>query len=226
YFLLVDGGLVQVYNYEGHMQCFLKLPAMSGSREAVSEKTAAISNDTIAIRDRMDLKMNDIIEIAISQCGSANDRKLAFIDKYLDCFLVTAKSYGVLQKIAKIGTMVTNILFNDQTNMLAGLQDNCLVVWLYPAVVFIDRDLLHKTIFENDKNNFEKSSYLHNFVGSHILVRRSDGAFVPCTVTPFAFALNSFITANKWDQAIRLCRHIRVYHSQIFTKIKLKSLKI
>lgn len=56
YFLLVDGGLIHVYNYEGRMQCLLKLPSMNISGEAVSEKTATISNDTIAIRDRTDLK--------------------------------------------------------------------------------------------------------------------------------------------------------------------------
>uniref|UniRef100_A0A1I7VWG2 WD_REPEATS_REGION domain-containing protein n=1 Tax=Loa loa TaxID=7209 RepID=A0A1I7VWG2_LOALO len=232
YFLLVDGNLMQVYNYEGRMQCLLKLPAMNISGEATNEKTAAISNDTIAIRDRTDLKTvhffetitgksvgsrklvhtNDIIEIAIDQCGSASERKLAFIDKCLDCFLAVVKTYGAFQKIAKIGVMVTNIHFNDQTNMLAGLQDNRLVVWLYPAAVFIDRDLLQKTIFENDENDFGKSAYLQNFVGSHISVRRSDGALIPCTITPFAPALNSCVAANKWDQAIRLCRHIRANH--------------
>ncbi|KAM3728232.1 Intraflagellar transport protein [Dirofilaria immitis] len=220
YFLLVDGSLMQVYNYEGRMQCLLKLPVMSISREAASEKIVAISNDTIAIRDRVNLKMvyffetvtgksvgngklshtNDIIEIAIDQCGAANDRKLAFIDKCLDCFLVIVKTSGAV---------VTNIVFNDQTNMLAGLQDNRLVVWLYPAAVFIDRDLLQKTIFENDESDFGKSPYLHNFVGNHISVRRSDGALISCTITPFASALNLFISSNKWDQAIRLCRHIR-----------------
>uniref|UniRef100_A0A8R1TQ96 Intraflagellar transport protein 80 homolog n=1 Tax=Onchocerca volvulus TaxID=6282 RepID=A0A8R1TQ96_ONCVO len=229
YFLLVDGGLMQVYNYEGCMQCLLKLPTMNITVKAVNEKTTAISNDTVAIRDGTDSKtvyfletitgkstgsgklshINDIIEIAIDQCGPANDRKLAFIDKCLDCFLVVVKTYGTFQKIAKIGAVVTNILFNDQTNMLAGLQDNRLVVWLYPATVFIDRDLLQKTVFENDENDFGKSPYLHNFVGNHISVRRSDGALIPCTITPFAFALNSCIVANKWDQAIRLCRHIR-----------------
>ncbi|VDM92982.1 unnamed protein product, partial [Litomosoides sigmodontis] len=201
YFLLVDGGLIQVYNYEGRMQCLLKLPSMSVSGEAASAKTVAISNDT-----------NDIIEIAINQCGSANDRKLALIDKCLDCFLIDVKTYYICQKIAKIGAMVTGILFNDQTNMLAGLQDNRLVVWLYPSAAFIDHDLLRKTVFESDESNFGKSSYLHNFVGSHISVRRSDGALIPCTVTPFAIALNSFITANKWDQAIRLCRHVQEKH--------------
>uniref|UniRef100_A0A915Q7B6 Intraflagellar transport protein 80 homolog n=1 Tax=Setaria digitata TaxID=48799 RepID=A0A915Q7B6_9BILA len=232
YFLLVDGDLIQIYNYEGRMQCFLKSPAMKASGNAVSEKTAAISNDTTAIRDRTDLKTvhffetvtgksvgigklvhtNDVIKIAIDQCGSANDRKLALIDKCLDCFLAAVRTFGVLQKIAKIGAVVTNILFNDQTNMLAGLQDSHLVVWLYPATVFIDRDLLQKTVFEKDENDFGKSPYLHSFVGNHISVRRSDGALVSCSITPFPAALTSCIAAGRWDQAIRLCRHIRENH--------------
>lgn len=60
--------------------------------------------------------------------------------------------------------MVTNLRFNDQTNMLAGLQDNRLVVWLFPAAVFIDRDLLHKTVFEKNDNDFGKSPNLLTFV--------------------------------------------------------------
>lgn len=48
---------------------------------------------------------NDIIEIAINQNGSANDRKLAFIDKCLDCFLLDVKTYSHFQKIAKIGKL-------------------------------------------------------------------------------------------------------------------------
>lgn len=58
----MDGGLIQVYNYEGHMQCLLKASAMSVSGKTVTEKTTAISNDTIAIRDRMDLKMMHFFE--------------------------------------------------------------------------------------------------------------------------------------------------------------------
>lgn len=50
----------------------------------------------------------------------------------------------------------------------------------------------------------------YSFVGGQISVRHSDGALISCTITPFAFGLNSCAVANKWDQAIRLCRHIQV----------------
>lgn len=59
--------------------------------------------------------------------------------------------------------------------MLAGLQDNHLVVWLYPATVFIDRDLLQKTVFENDENDFGKSPYLHKLV--YCAIYKCKGSF-------------------------------------------------
>ncbi|VDN07794.1 unnamed protein product [Thelazia callipaeda] len=228
YFLLVDGGLIQIYNYDGRMQCSIKLPSLKTNINAVNEKAIAISNDTVAIRDRTDSKIiyffetttgkstgngklihtNEITELAIDQCGSTNNRKLAFIDKSLDCYLALVKTYGISQKVAKIGTMVTNIRFNDHTNMLAGLQDNHLIIWLYPATVFIDRNLLQKTVLEKDDIDFGKSPYLLTFVGNHISVRRSDGALIPCTISPFPAALITLLTASKWDQSIRLCRHV------------------
>uniref|UniRef100_A0A183VCK9 Intraflagellar transport protein 80 n=1 Tax=Toxocara canis TaxID=6265 RepID=A0A183VCK9_TOXCA len=228
YFLLIDGSTIQICTYEGRVQCTLKLPS-SAQGDVISERTAAISNDTTAIRDRADQRIihlfetvtaksagdgkiihtNEIIEVAIDQCDAANERKVAFIDKSSDCFICLVKTYGISQRIAKLGTMVTNIRFNDQTNMLAGLEDNRLVIWGYPSVVFVDKDLLQKTIIEREGSDFGKSPYLLAFIGNHVSVRRSDGSLVPCGVTPFPAALSSYIAASKWDQATRLCRHIK-----------------
>ncbi|VDN28090.1 unnamed protein product [Gongylonema pulchrum] len=256
YFLMVDGALVQVYNYEGRMQCTLKQPAISAAGELISEKSAAISNDTTAIRDRIDPKsihlfetitgksagsgklthtskpethvkyaikkvlQNDVIKIAIDQCGPPSGRKVAFIDKSLDCYLALVKTYGISQRIAKIGAVVTNIHFNDQTNMLAGLQDNHLVVWLYPSSVFVDRDMLQKTIFEKDDIDLGKAPNLLTFVGNHVSARRSDGALIPCSITPFPAALCAHIAASRWDQAIRLCRHIKVEKVKFLSELR------
>uniref|UniRef100_A0A914ZMI5 Intraflagellar transport protein 80 homolog n=1 Tax=Parascaris univalens TaxID=6257 RepID=A0A914ZMI5_PARUN len=269
FFLLIDGGIIQIVTYEGRTQCTLTMPS-SLNGDAISERTAAISNDTIAIRDRTDHKIinlfetltaksagdgkifhtNEIVEVAIDQCGMANERKVAFIDKSFDCFICLVKTYGVSQRIAKLGAMVTNVRFNDQTNMLAGLEDNRLVIWGYPSVVFVDKDLLQKTILVKEGTDFGRSPYLlasrpltlklnfhmHKrcdgllikriitqrlknvfpelwdkiqFIGNHVSVRRSDGSLVPCGVSPFPAALSAYIAASKWDQAIRLCRHIK-----------------
>ncbi|VDK46992.1 unnamed protein product [Anisakis simplex] len=228
FFLLVDGGIVQILTYEGRTQSTIKLPSTAQS-DTISEQTAALSNDTTAIRDRNDHKIihlfetmtgknagdgkiihtNDIIEVVIDQCGVANERKVAFVDKSLDCFISLVKTYGISQRIAKLGTMITNIRFNDQTNMLAGLEDNRLVIWSYPSVVFIDKDLLRRTIIEREASDFGKSPYLLAFIGNHVSIRRPDGSLVPCGVSPFPAALSAYIIASKWDQAIRLCRHMR-----------------
>lgn len=56
--------------------------------------------------------------------------------------------------------MVTNIRFNDQTNMLAGLQDNRLIIWGHPSAAFIDKQLLPKTIIEKNEFDFGKAPYL------------------------------------------------------------------
>lgn len=54
----------------------------------------------------------EIIEIAIDQCGPSNERKLAFIDKNNDVFLSSVKSFGPGQRIVKLGKtkFVVNIV--------------------------------------------------------------------------------------------------------------------
>lgn len=44
--------------------------------------------------------------------------------------------------------MIQNIRFNDTTNMLVGLQDSKMLVWCYPSVVYVDSDLLPRTIID------------------------------------------------------------------------------
>ena len=50
-----------------------------------------------------------------------------------------------------LASMVSSICWNDQYNMLATTQDRHLVVWYHPAVVFTDKDLLHRTSFDKQK---------------------------------------------------------------------------
>jgi hypothetical protein len=53
--------------------------------------------------------------------------------------------------------MVQNIRFNGQANMLAGLQDSRLLIWPLPSVVFVDRDLLSRTMIEKEMVDFGKA---------------------------------------------------------------------
>ncbi|VDN53941.1 unnamed protein product [Dracunculus medinensis] len=209
----------------------LILPNVSKG-DILYEKTVAVSNDTTAIRDRFDPKTihifetatartagdgkivhsNDIVEIAIDQCGSADERKLAFIDTSCDCYIISVRSYSAKNRIAKLGTMITKICFNDTSNILAGLQDNQLIIWTYPGVVFVDRDLLPKIIINKECRDFGRSQQIISFIGNHISIRRSDGCLVPCGIPPFAVILISYIHSLKWDQAITLCRKMKEEH--------------
>lgn len=48
------------------------------------------------------------------------------------------------------GTMIMSLAWNDNTNMLAALADGKFTVWYYPSAVYVDRDLLPKTVFEKE----------------------------------------------------------------------------
>ena len=49
-----------------------------------------------------------------------------------------------------LGTMIMSLSWNDQTNMLAALADGKFTVWYYPSAVYVDRDLLPKTVHEKE----------------------------------------------------------------------------
>lgn len=53
------------------------------------------------------------------------------------------------------GTMITTMAWNDNTNMLAAFQDGRFIVWYYPSAVYVDQDILPKTLLEKD------SRYMH-----------------------------------------------------------------
>lgn len=48
------------------------------------------------------------------------------------------------------GTMVKTIAWNDSVNILSGVQDEQFTVWYYPGAVFVDKDLLPKTLLMKD----------------------------------------------------------------------------
>ena len=56
-----------------------------------------------------------------------------------------------------LGTMIMSLSWNDNTNMLAALADGKFTVWYYPSAVYVDRDLLPKTVFEKE------ARYVDNF---------------------------------------------------------------
>ena len=48
------------------------------------------------------------------------------------------------------GAMVVTMSWNDTANILCGIQDSQLCVWLDPGCVFTDKDLLPHTLVSKD----------------------------------------------------------------------------
>lgn len=227
-FLLVDDAGLQVYSYEGRLTC---VPKYQNLRfDVLNEQTCAISNDTLAIKDRKDEKaihlfetqtgklvgsgqplqhMLEVMEIALSQCGSTCDRQLAIIDKNRDLYITPVKHIGPAEKLVKLGTMITTVAWNDKTNMLAAFQDGRFIVWYYPSAVYVDQSILSKTLLEKDSSDFGKNPHIVSFLENHCTMRRADGSPCSTIISPYPSMLHKYASESKWDDAIRLCRFVK-----------------
>ncbi|XP_047641643.1 intraflagellar transport protein 80 homolog isoform X2 [Phacochoerus africanus] len=228
HFLLVDGGGIYLYSYEGR---FLSAPKFPGMRtDILNAQTVSLSNDTIAIKDKADEKIiflfeastgkplgdgkllshkNEIVEIALDQKGLTNDRKIAFIDKNRDLYITSVKRFGKEEQIIKLGTMVHTLAWSDTCNILCGLQDTRFTVWYYPNTVYVDRDILPKTLYERDASEFSKNPRIVSFVGNQVTVRRADGSLVHISISPYPAILHEYVSSSKWEDAVRLCRFVK-----------------
>uniref|UniRef100_A0A915EGG2 Intraflagellar transport protein 80 homolog n=1 Tax=Ditylenchus dipsaci TaxID=166011 RepID=A0A915EGG2_9BILA len=140
--------------------------------------------------------ITDITEVAVNQFGLIADRRIAFVDANSECWLALVNSYGAAQRAEKLGSLVSNLCFNTSTNMLSAFQDQKLVVYTYPGVVFTDKDLLQATVLDLTNSNevggnastisggIDKSAFLIGFIGNTV-------------------------TSSKWDQAVRICRAVK-----------------
>ncbi|KAG8445234.1 hypothetical protein GDO86_010132 [Hymenochirus boettgeri] len=228
HFLLVDGGSFFLYSYEGRLLSSPKVPGMR--TDTLNERNVSLSNDTIAVKDKADeksvylfdalsgkplgdgkpfLHKMEILQIALDQGGSVNERKMAFIDKNRDLYITPVRKYGKEQKSVKIGSMVHTLAWNDMSNILCGLQEYRILVWYYPSVVYVDKDLLSKTILEKEGSEFSKTPQIVSFVGNRVTVRRSDGSLVHTNISPYPAILHGYVSFSKWDDAVRLCRFVK-----------------
>ncbi|KAJ8256291.1 hypothetical protein COCON_G00184430 [Conger conger] len=225
HFLLVDGGGVYVFSYEGRLVSTPKFPGMR--TDLLNTQTVSLSNDTIAIRDKADEKViflfealtgkalgdgkplthkMEVVEIALDQCGTVNERKIALIDRNRDLYLTSVRRFGREEKANKIGTMVHTMAWNDTANILCGVQDVQFTVWYYPNVVCVDRELLPKTLFLKDASEFSRAPQILSCVGTRVTVRRADGSLVHTAVSPCPALLHDYAGSARWDDALRLCR--------------------
>uniref|UniRef100_A0A673GGL4 Uncharacterized protein n=1 Tax=Sinocyclocheilus rhinocerous TaxID=307959 RepID=A0A673GGL4_9TELE len=150
HFLLVDGADLFVYSYEGRLVSSPKSPVtVSSFSPPVVFLFEAQTGKAIGDGKPLNHKI-EVVFVALDQCGSSNDRRIALIDKNRDLYLTSVRKLGRAHSIHKIGSMVDTMAWNDSANILCGVQDSRFTVWYYPSVVFVDKDLLPKTIFTRD----------------------------------------------------------------------------
>ncbi|NXU15940.1 IFT80 protein, partial [Pardalotus punctatus] len=228
HFLLADGGGLYLYSYEGRLISCPKFPGMR--TDILNAQTVALSNDTLAVKDKADEKViyifealsgkplgdgkpltheTEIVEIALDQKGHTNERKIAFIDKNRDLFITSVKRFGKEQKIVKIGTMVQSLAWNDNSNILCGIQDSKFTVWYYPNTVYVDKDLLPKTLYEIGASEFGRNARVVTFVGSRVTVRMTDGSLVHLHISPYPSLLHGYASTSRWEDGVRLCRFVK-----------------
>uniref|UniRef100_A0A8C4E433 Intraflagellar transport 80 homolog (Chlamydomonas) n=1 Tax=Dicentrarchus labrax TaxID=13489 RepID=A0A8C4E433_DICLA len=225
HFLLVDGAGLYTFSYEGRLISSPKFPGMRA--DILNAQGVALSNDTIAIRDKSDEKVIllfdaltgkalgdgkplthklEVVEVALDQSGPSNERKIALIDKNRDLYLTSVRHLGREPKICKIGSMVHSMSWNDAANILCGVQDNQLTVWYYPSTVFTDKDLLPKTLYIRDGSEFSRTPHILSYVGTKVTLRQGDGSLVYSSVPPYPALLHEYSTSARWEDALRLCR--------------------
>eukprot|EP00658_Telonema_sp_P-2_P035034 TRINITY_DN2552_c0_g1_i4.p1 TRINITY_DN2552_c0_g1~~TRINITY_DN2552_c0_g1_i4.p1 ORF type:complete len:329 (+),score=133.64 TRINITY_DN2552_c0_g1_i4:46-987(+) len=154
----------------------------------------------MCIRDRL-----EVAEIALDQFGLGSERKLAVLDRNHDLYLTPVHR----QHLIKIANMVDSFLWHTKTGMLAASMDGQLCTWYYPNVVYVDTDLITQTRCLKDGTSLGKNPQLVQFADTHITVRRSDGALVCSSVSPFPSLLYEYTQAAQWDAATKLCRFVK-----------------
>lgn len=225
-FLLMDHiSGVQLFQYDGRPVATLKL---SGIRtEFLNYQSVSLSPDMVVIKDTFDPKAvkvfeamtgrivsdisiqhhMEIMEVCLNQFGPQAERKCALIDRNRDLYLCSVSNKAQMYKLA---TMVASVKWNDYSEILVAIADGKLVVWYYPSVVFIDRDLLPKTKVIRDDAEFGRTDQLLDFFGSRVTCRRgSDGAVLTYAIKPYPIKLFAHVRDNQWEESLRLCRFVK-----------------
>merc|ERR1712217_438469 len=106
--------------------------------------------------------------------------------------------------------MVDTFMWNDSTDMLIALIDEKLVVFIFPSVVFVDKDFLPKTLQSKTCTDAGKYAQITSFYGSHCVIRKADGSDLAMVTTPYPQLLYQCFEKGQWEPAVRLCRYVKL----------------
>ena len=175
YLALVDSaGGFNIFNYEGRI---LSSPKYQGLRaEFLNKRSISLSSDVVAILDTSNSKVIrifdvvsgkatnvnvehscDIIEMDLNQTEMSSERKLCFIDANRDMFITMVHKPDII----KIASIVDSFQWNDNNDMLAALSDGKLLCWFYPNAIYVDKDLMTKSMTSKDAKDIGKLAHVH-----------------------------------------------------------------
>jgi len=223
HFALVDANGITVMNYEGRKMSTIKVSGVG--TELLNHQTLSLCRDALCFVDPSSPKQIrvfdvhtgrpignpivhklDITTIALNQQGTGGDRQVAILDNNKDLYLTKVMHP---ERTEKLGAMIETFMWNDTTDMLIALVDEKLVIYIYPSVVFVDKDLLPKTQQTRPCNDAGKYARILAFYGSHCVIRKADGSDLANVTTPYPELLYSHFERGQWEQCVRLCRHVK-----------------
>lgn len=59
-------------------------------------------------------------------------------------------------------------------------------------------------------SDFSKNPQIVHFVGNQITIRRADGSLIHINISPYPVILHEYVSSSKWEDAVRLCRFVKV----------------
>ncbi len=231
---LVSG--LQVLSYEGKV---ISTPKFQGLRpDYITKDMVSISADTVCVVDSADTSAIQIMDAVTGRqmaklqhncevtfvCLNQHtlgpqDRLLAFCDKNRDLFISNLMASGAVGgkgqpavPTFKLHSHVESCVFSDETDVLVGLADGRLHVWYQPAVAYVDRDLLPLTTSSTEAQEYGRGAQILGLNGSRIVIRKIDGGSAMASISVDVLLLYELTRANKWDEAIRLCRSQKSSH--------------
>lgn len=228
---------VQVISYEGRILCSPRFQNMRP--EYLTKDLVALSPDTVAIVDTVDAKQIQILDAQSGKPVSKlthsaevvrvnlnqhtlgpQERLLVFADRNKDLYIASLApppSTGPGTPPPPIPTYklhshVDSFVFSDETDVLVGLADGRLIVWYQPAVAFTDKSLVALTTSSAEAAEFGRSAHIISYTGNRVAIRRVDGAVMFAATSSDISLLYELTRGGKWDEALRLCRHIKSNH--------------
>jgi len=218
HFALVDATGIQVISYEGRCLSTIKFAGLRSEFLNLQTLSLCLVDPSqpkqIRIFDvhtgrqlgQPAAQKTDIVRISLNQQGTGADQKIAILDKNKDLYLMKAMH---TDRTEKLGAMVDTFMWNDQTDMLVALIDEKLVIFMYPAVLFVDKDLLPKTFVTKTCTDGGKYAQISAFFGSQCIIRKADGSDLAMFTTPYPLLLYQNFEKGAWEQAVRLCRYVK-----------------